>query len=138
MASIQPFQMNVYHSNTYRNYLSWLHFHSEPQDQERQQVKDQQSCISIVVAYLTLTQKLLLSQKLAIASEISNPLEPPTPQPSHLQGNREKNSTNINRPNPAPVLCCFQCLRNTPAYLQHYSRLFPIKAERLSKDLKNN
>ena len=44
--------MNIYQSNTYRNNLSWLHFDNEPRVQERYQVKDQQSCISIFVAYL--------------------------------------------------------------------------------------
>ena len=39
-------QMNIYQSNTYRKDLSWLHFNNEPKVQERQQVKDQQSCIS--------------------------------------------------------------------------------------------
>ena len=32
---------------------SWLHFNSEPRVQEKQQVKDQQSCISVFVAYAT-------------------------------------------------------------------------------------
>ena len=31
--------------------LSWIHFDNEPKVQERQQVKDQQSCIHIFVAY---------------------------------------------------------------------------------------
>ena len=50
----EPVQMNLYQSNTYTKYLSWLHFNNEPRIQQRQQVKDQQSCISIFVAYLTI------------------------------------------------------------------------------------
>ena len=40
-------------SNTYRKDLSWPHFDNEPRVQEKQQVKDQQSCISVFVACLT-------------------------------------------------------------------------------------
>ena len=50
----QLVQMNIYQSNTYRKDLSWLHFNNEPMVQERQQVKDQQSCISTLVAYPTI------------------------------------------------------------------------------------
>ena len=39
--------------NLYRKDLSWLHFNDELMVKKRQQVKDQQSCISIFVAYLT-------------------------------------------------------------------------------------
>ena len=45
--------MKIYQSNTYRKDLSWLHFDDEPRVQEKQQVKDQQSCIFVFVAYLT-------------------------------------------------------------------------------------
>ena len=48
---LQPIQMNIYQSNTYRKNLSWLHFDDEPRFQERQQVKDKQPCISVFVAY---------------------------------------------------------------------------------------
>ena len=34
--------------------LIWLHFDNEPRVQEKQQVKDQQSCISIFEAYPTI------------------------------------------------------------------------------------
>ena len=50
MAPVKPVQMNIYESNTYRKDLSWLHFDDEPWIQERQQVKDQQSYISVFVA----------------------------------------------------------------------------------------
>ena len=50
----QPVQMSIYQSNTYRKDLSWLHFIDEPRVQKRQQVKDQQSCISVYVAYPTI------------------------------------------------------------------------------------
>ena len=51
MEPVEPVQMNIYQSNTYRRDLSWLHFNNEPRFQERQQVKHQQSCIFIFVAY---------------------------------------------------------------------------------------
>ena len=51
---VEPVQMKTYQSNTYRKDLK-LHFDNEPLVQERQQVKDQQSHISIFVAYLTIT-----------------------------------------------------------------------------------
>ena len=35
-------------------HLTWLYFDNEPRVQERQQVKDQQSCISVFVAYPTI------------------------------------------------------------------------------------
>ena len=44
---VQPVQMNICQSNTNRKELSWLHFNDEPRVQGRQQVKDQQSCISV-------------------------------------------------------------------------------------------
>ena len=46
---VAPVQMNQ--SDTYRKDLSWLHFDNESRVQERQQVKDQQSCISVFVAF---------------------------------------------------------------------------------------
>ena len=66
MEPVEPVQMNIYHGkdytynpiekiySTYRKDLSWLNFDDEPRVQERQQVKDQQSCISVFVAYLTI------------------------------------------------------------------------------------
>ena len=51
---VQPIQMNFYQSNTYRKDLSRLHFNNEPRVQERQQVKDQQSCMFVFVAYPTI------------------------------------------------------------------------------------
>ena len=51
MEPVEPVQMNIYQSNTYKKDLSWLHFDDEQRVQERQQVKDQQSCISVSVAY---------------------------------------------------------------------------------------
>ena len=48
---IQWFQINTYQSNNYRKDLGWLNFDNEPKVQERHQVKDQQSCISVFVAY---------------------------------------------------------------------------------------
>ena len=53
MEPVQPVQMNIYQSNTYGKELSRQHFDDEPRVQERQQVKDQQSCISVFVVYPT-------------------------------------------------------------------------------------
>ena len=47
---VQPVQMNIYQSNIYRKDLTWLNFDDEQRVQERQQVKNQQSCISVFVA----------------------------------------------------------------------------------------
>ena len=49
---VEPVLKNTYQSNTYTEDLSWPHFDDEPQLQEKQQVKDQQSCISVFVAYV--------------------------------------------------------------------------------------
>ena len=51
---VEPIRMNIHKSNTYREELSWLHFDEELRVQERLQVKNQQSSISIFVAYLTI------------------------------------------------------------------------------------
>ena len=51
--------MNIYQSNTYRKDFSCLHFNDEPRVQEKQLVKDQQSCIFVFVVYL----KILSSNK---------------------------------------------------------------------------
>ena len=51
MEPVEPVQLNIYQSNTYRKDFSWINFDDEPRVQERQQVKDQESCISIFVAY---------------------------------------------------------------------------------------
>ena len=40
--------------DTYRKDLSWSHFDDEPRVQEKQQVKDQQPCIIVFVACLTI------------------------------------------------------------------------------------
>ena len=37
---VEPVQMNMYQSNTYRKDLSWLNVDDESRVQERQQVKD--------------------------------------------------------------------------------------------------
>ena len=37
---VEPVQVNIHQSNTYKKDLSWLHFDDEPRVQERQQVKD--------------------------------------------------------------------------------------------------
>ena len=50
--------MNIYQSDTHRKDWSWLHFSNETRVQERQQVKDQQSYISVFVACLTIPIKI--------------------------------------------------------------------------------
>ena len=54
MELVEPVQINIHQSDNYRKDFSWLHFDNEPRVQERQQVKDQQSYISIFVVYLTI------------------------------------------------------------------------------------
>ena len=41
--AVEPVQINIYQSNTYRKDLKWLHFDNDPMAQESSQVKDQQS-----------------------------------------------------------------------------------------------
>ena len=53
MEPVHPVQMNIRQSSTYRKDLSWAYFDDEPRVPERQQVKDQQSYISVSTAYLT-------------------------------------------------------------------------------------
>ena len=43
--SIHPVQMNLYHSNTQRKNLDYLHFEVEPRVQEKQQIQDQQGFV---------------------------------------------------------------------------------------------
>ena len=50
---VEPVLKYIDQSNTYRKDLNWPHFDDEPRVQEKQQVKDQQSCISVFVACLT-------------------------------------------------------------------------------------
>ena len=47
--------MKIFQSNTYRKDLSWLHGVNEPRGQEREQVKDEQSYISVFEVYLTIS-----------------------------------------------------------------------------------
>ena len=49
----EPVLKNIYQTNTYGKDLSWPHLDDEPRVQENQQVKDQQSCISVFIACLT-------------------------------------------------------------------------------------
>ena len=57
MEPAEPVQMNIYKSNTYRKDLTWLHFDDESRVQVRQEVKDQQSCISVfVLLYVSKTR----------------------------------------------------------------------------------
>ena len=54
MEPVEPVLKNIYQSNTYRKDSSWPHFKDEPRAQKKQQEKEQQSCIFIFVACLTI------------------------------------------------------------------------------------
>ena len=54
MGPVEQVLKNIYQSNTYRKDLSWPHFDDEPRVQEKQQAKDQHSCIFGFVACLTI------------------------------------------------------------------------------------
>ena len=51
----EPVLMNIYQSNTYRKDLGWPHFDSELRVQEKQQMKDQQSCVFVFIVCLAIT-----------------------------------------------------------------------------------
>ena len=51
---VKPVLKNIYQSNTYRKDLGWPNFDDMPRVEEKQQVKDQQSCIFDFVACLTI------------------------------------------------------------------------------------
>ena len=51
---LEPVLKNIYQSNTYRKDISWPHFNDEPRVHEKQQVKDQQSCIFVFAVCLTI------------------------------------------------------------------------------------
>ena len=53
MEPVQPVQMNIYCTNTYRKDFRWLCFDNETRIQEKQQMKGQQSRIPVSVAYPT-------------------------------------------------------------------------------------
>ena len=50
----EPVLKNIYQSSTYRKDVSWPHFNNEPRVYEMQQLKNQQSCIFVFVARLTI------------------------------------------------------------------------------------
>ena len=47
MEPVDPVQKNIYQSNTYSKDLTWLHFDDDPSIHEKQQMNNQQSCISV-------------------------------------------------------------------------------------------
>ena len=49
MEPVEPIQVNIYHSNTYRKDLSWQHFNDEPRVQVRQQVKEKAKIFGVAV-----------------------------------------------------------------------------------------
>ena len=57
MEQVEPVLKNIYQSNIYGKDLCWPHFDDEPRAQEKQQVKDQQSCIFFFVAHLTIPSR---------------------------------------------------------------------------------
>ena len=40
MEPVEPVQMSIYQSNTYKKDLSWLHFDDGPRVEEKKRVKD--------------------------------------------------------------------------------------------------
>ena len=54
MEPAEPVLKNIYQSITNRKDLSWPNFDDEPRVQENQQEKNQQSCIFVFVACLTI------------------------------------------------------------------------------------
>ena len=62
MEPAEPVLMNIYQCNSYRNNSSWLHFNDDSSVQERGEVKDQQSHISVFVAYQTIPGSILEHQ----------------------------------------------------------------------------
>ena len=57
MEPVEPVMKNIYQSNTYRKQLNRSHFDAELSIQEMQQVKDEQSCLFIFVAFLTIASR---------------------------------------------------------------------------------
>ena len=55
MEPVEPVLKNIYQSNAYRKDLSWPHLEDEARVKEKQQVKDQQSCIFAFVACLIIS-----------------------------------------------------------------------------------
>ena len=51
---LKPVQMDMYQSNIYRKGLILLHFNDEPEVQEKQQVTDLESPVSIFAHYLAI------------------------------------------------------------------------------------
>ena len=62
MKPVEPVLKNISQNNTCRKDLSWPHFDDEPRVQEKQQRKDQQSCIFVFVACLTWAYKWKMSK----------------------------------------------------------------------------
>ena len=58
MEPVELVLKNIYQSNTYRKDLSWPHFDDESGVQEKQQVKDQQSC-----SFLELVQQFQIATR---------------------------------------------------------------------------
>ena len=61
MKPAEPVLKNISQNNTCRKDLSWPYFDDEPRVQEKQQRKDQQSCIFVFVACLTWAYKWKMS-----------------------------------------------------------------------------
>ena len=57
MKPVEPVLKNIYQSNACRKDLSWPHFDDEPRVQEKQHMKDQQSCKFISVVYLAIPSR---------------------------------------------------------------------------------
>ena len=128
MEPIVPVQMNIYQINTNRKDLSWRHFQNKPRIQERQQMKDQQSCILVFVAYPTIPSSnqeqnpthdycITCIAVWQIYSKLRRKKLYRTNKGSNFFGDSSKNRSNVSAP--------IQFRRESQ--LQHLKRLFFLK-----------
>ena len=61
---VEPIQMSIYQSHTYRKDLSWLHFNDVPRVQERQQVKSKKQKVKNFTHNCAMTQLFYVSKKI--------------------------------------------------------------------------
>ena len=144
-------QMNIYQSNNYRKGLSWLHVDDEPGVQEKEQVMDQQSAISVYVVYLTIPSNIQEHQPRqdnSIPCMVVWQIQRDTEQPQGKKLHRTIKSSNIlrgsfsNRDNvPAPIQIRRQIqpqhlkinffVKNRPIQF-HISLIKPVKRDQSS------
>ena len=88
----------VYQSNICRKDLHWLHFDDEPRVQQRQQVKDQQSCKSFFVAYPTIFHAWAYDSFIEMQSNLRSKKLHRTDQGSSFLGDSFSNRDNVRAP----------------------------------------